>query len=187
MIKEKDQMKPKGPLMIEHRLIEKMIEVIRKIRENALKDNKIDKNAVETIVDFIKFYADRTHHGKEEDILFSALEQKGLSDEDRKLMNELVEEHKFGRKLTREIDEANEAILREPGKSIAKIIINFEMLIDFYPKHIEKEDKIFFPSTEKYFTESELDSMLMKFWEFDKEIIHQKYTNTVEKLEQLLI
>jgi len=41
---------------------------------------------------FIRFYADRTHHDKE-DILFRELDKRSLSDNDRRNMNELVEEH----------------------------------------------------------------------------------------------
>jgi len=42
-------------------------------------------------------YADRTHHGKEEDILFRDLEKKELSPNHTKIMDELVEEHIWAR------------------------------------------------------------------------------------------
>ncbi|MDZ7795492.1 MAG: hypothetical protein U5P10_17900 [Spirochaetia bacterium] len=51
-------------------------------------------------------YADRTHHGKEEDILFEHLEKRDLSKSERQLMEELIEEHKLGRKLTKQLVEA---------------------------------------------------------------------------------
>ncbi len=68
-------MKPRGLLMIEHRLIEKVLSVAK---QKAISMTDMDYNPifVETIVDFIKTYADRTHHGKEEDILFIELAQK---------------------------------------------------------------------------------------------------------------
>ena len=79
-------MKPIGPMMWEHRLIEKMLHQfdgeIRRI-------NEPDK--VDTAVDFIRTYADRTHHGKEEDILFRELAKKQLSPEHARIMNEWVE------------------------------------------------------------------------------------------------
>jgi hemerythrin-like domain-containing protein len=63
-------MNPIGPLMWEHRLIEKMLRLfdgeIRKINEL----DRVDTVFIDTAVDFIRIYADRTHHGKEEDILF---------------------------------------------------------------------------------------------------------------------
>jgi hemerythrin-like domain-containing protein len=42
--------------------------------------NQIDPLFDDTVVDFIKIYADRTHHGKEEDILFRKFTNKQMSD-----------------------------------------------------------------------------------------------------------
>ena len=81
-------MKPRGPLMIEHRLIEKMLKIIEKEIGNIRKSNKVDPVFIDTAVDFIRIYADRTHHGKEEDILFKALEKKIMNSSENKMMNE---------------------------------------------------------------------------------------------------
>lgn len=50
--------------------------------------------------------------------------------------------------------------------------------------HIEKEDKIFFPTSRNYFTEEEDQAMLARFWEFDRKMIHDKYKSVVEELER---
>ena len=69
-------MKPIGALMIEHRLIERMIELMRLERESMSKHAKADTHFIEHAVDFIRTYADKCHHGKEEDILFRQLMDK---------------------------------------------------------------------------------------------------------------
>lgn len=69
-------MQARGPLMIEHRLIEKMIAVIKDTLKQVESTKKIDPLFVDKAVDFIQTYADRTHHGKEEDILFRDLGEK---------------------------------------------------------------------------------------------------------------
>jgi len=86
-------MVPIGPLMKEHRLIEKMILLMEKEIEKMKKYNKANPLFIDIAVDFIRMYADRTHHGKEEDILFRDLEKKSLSANHNKIINELVEEH----------------------------------------------------------------------------------------------
>ena len=68
-------MQARGPLMIEHRLIEKMLSLIKDTLVQIESTNKVDPLLVDTAVDFIRMYADRTHHGKEEDILFREFEQ----------------------------------------------------------------------------------------------------------------
>jgi hemerythrin-like domain-containing protein len=56
--------------------------------------------------------------------------------------------------------------------------------VNFYPEHIEKEDKLFFPAYMKYFSDEEDQLMLEKFYEFDREMIHEKYRFVLQKLEE---
>lgn len=181
-MKKRIPMKPRGPLMIEHRLIEKMLIITGKELERIKNDRVVDPVFVDTVVDFIRTYADRTHHGKEEDILFKELEHKNLSEKDKKGMKELVDEHVLARKIVKELVDAN----AEYGKgNISKIDVITEkltFLIDFYPEHIRKEDKVFFPDTEIYFSKEELDGMLEDFWEFDRTMIHEKYNTLHDSL-----
>jgi hemerythrin-like domain-containing protein len=175
-------MLPRGPLMIEHRLIEKMLNVIDKKVTIMQKTNEIDPVFIDSAVDFIRMYADRTHHGKEEDILFRDLIKKDMSSQDKKAMQDLVGEHGYARKIVGDIVDAKKKYLNGDASARTTIIDGLRALISFYPGHIQKEDKNFFPVTEKYFTAAELDQMLDEFWKFDREMIHEKYKNMVKEL-----
>jgi hemerythrin-like domain-containing protein len=179
---QEDKMKPRGPLMIEHRLIEKMLTIIGQELDTIKKNRKVNPVFIDTIVDFIRTYADRTHHGKEENILFKALEKKNMNNKDRKIMQELIDEHIHARMVVKELVEANNQYINGESHSIDMIIEKLSFLIRFYPEHILKEDKVFFPDTENYFTDSELDDMLNDFWEFDRKMIHEKYNKLYEYL-----
>ena len=100
-------MKPRGPLMIEHRLIEKMLNLATKELDNIKNGNKANSSLINIIIDFIKTYADRTHHGKEEDILFKELMKKDLMASDQSMMEELIREHVEARKAVGELNSAN--------------------------------------------------------------------------------
>ncbi|MBN2352962.1 MAG: hemerythrin domain-containing protein [Spirochaetales bacterium] len=167
-------MKPRGLLMIEHRLIEKTLKLAERESER-VRAGRVDTLFIDTVVDFIRTYADRTHHGKEEDILFRELEKKPLSQADAAAMRELVEEHTTARRTTGELVKANADFLAGREESRAVIFEKLQFLTGFYPKHIAKEDKAFFPATEKYFTAAELEAMLAEFHEFDRRMIHEKY------------
>ena len=177
-------MQARGPLMIEHRLIERMLSVVRDALSKIESDHSVDPVFVDTAVDFIRIYADRTHHGKEEDILFRELKKKKMSDADRRLMNELVEEHAFGRETTRALVAANTLYRNGDETALAEIAAKLNTLVGFYPKHIEKEDKVFFPSSRAYFTDAEEQEMLAEFLEFDRKMIHEKYAAVVEGFEK---
>ena len=79
-------MQARGPLMVEHRLIERMLSVIKGALVQIETTKSVDPVFVDTAVDFIRFYADRTHHGKEEEILFRELDKRSLSADDRRIM-----------------------------------------------------------------------------------------------------
>lgn len=176
-------MQARGPLMIEHRLIERMISQIKNALAQIESTQKVDPLLVDTAVDFIRMYADRTHHGKEEDILFRDLSKRPLSAEDQRVMDELIQEHVFGRQTTKALVEANTLYRNGDASALADIADKLRTLVEFYPKHIEKEDKVFFPASRAYFTDEEDQAMLAEFWEFDREMIHEKYKSVVEELE----
>jgi hemerythrin-like domain-containing protein len=177
-------MQARGPLMIEHRLIERMISRIKDALAQIESTQKVDPLLVDTAVDFIRMYADRTHHGKEEDILFRDLSKRTLSAEDLRVMDELIQEHVFGRQTTKALVEANTRYRNGDTSALADIADKLRTLVEFYPKHIEKEDKVFFPASRAYFTDEEDQAMLAEFWEFDREMIHEKYKSVVEELEK---
>jgi hemerythrin-like domain-containing protein len=177
-------MKPRGPLMVEHRLIEKALALAGKIPESIRSEGKADIYAVYTVVDFIKTYADRTHHGKEEDILFRELGKKQLSGRHKSMMQELIEEHRTARQKTAGILEAVRAYESGDTAQLETIAVNIDFLAGFYPAHIAKEDDIFFPETENYFSAAEMDGMLVEFREFDSAMIHEKYGKVYELLKE---
>ena len=176
-------MQARGPLMIEHRLIERMLSIIKESLAKIEAAHEIDPVFVDIAVDFIRIYADRTHHGKEEDILFHEMNNKPLTTEDQQVMKELVEEHLVGRQTTKALVDANTRYRNGDEAALTDIVANLRILTEFYPRHIEKEDKVFFPSARKYFTEEEDQAMLAKFYEFDGRMIHEKYTSVVEGFE----
>jgi hemerythrin-like domain-containing protein len=177
-------MQARGPLMIEHRLIERMLSIIKGVLAKIESKHKVDPVFVDIAVDFIRVYADRTHHGKEEDILFRELNKKALKSEDNQIMKELIEEHVFGRRITKALVDANTRYRNGDESALGHIAANLKTLTEFYPKHIEKEDKIFFPSCRTYFTDEEDQAMLAEFWEFDRNMIHEKYKSLVEGFEE---
>jgi hemerythrin-like domain-containing protein len=155
-------MQPIGPLMIEHRLIERLLHLMQhefqRIKDNMAVDPEfafVDPVFIDTAVDFIHTYADRCHHGKEEDILFKALAEKDLTAELRQTMEELIQEHVWGRETTAALVKAKEGYLREKPGALNDLMDHMAKLVEFYPRHIEKEDKHFFIPCMAYFSDAE--------------------------------
>jgi hemerythrin-like domain-containing protein len=175
-------MMPIGPLMIEHRLIEKMIKLMEEEMEKMKKYEKANPLFIDTAVDFIRMYADKTHHGKEEDILFRELNKKQLSPNQEKIMHELIEEHAWARTIVGKLVNTKEKYAKGDIGAVKEIIELMDILVKFYPDHIKKEDKHFFIPVMSYFSKEEQDKMLQEFWDFDRTLIHEKYKKVVEQL-----
>jgi hemerythrin-like domain-containing protein len=184
-------MQPIGPLMIEHRLIERLLHLMerefRRIKDNIEVDPEfafVDPVFIDTAVDFIRTYADRCHHGKEEDLLFQALKGKDLSPEHRQILEELVQEHAWARQATAALVKAKEDYLMEKPGALDQLMEQMGKLVEFYPRHIDKEDKHFFIPCMGYFSDAEKAELLNRMNEFDRALIHEKYRGVVESMEQ---
>jgi hemerythrin-like domain-containing protein len=131
-------MKPIGPLMREHRLIERIVPVLNTELKRIDNGEEADVELLTAAVDFFRTYADRTHHGKEEDILFRELARRPLSPEHKTTMDELIQEHIYARKTVSALIAARDAY-SGGDKGAAKDIVGLiKELISFYPAHIEK-------------------------------------------------
>ncbi len=175
-------MMPIGPLMIEHRLIERVIADIQLRLGGQTPRKAIDPPYVDRVVDFLRTYADRCHHGKEEEILFRDLRQKTLEPGHRTLMFQLVEDHEWARGTTRRLVAANASLAAGNTDSHQEVRRLLRDLASFYPGHIQKEDRSFFRSSMAYLNDQEQEAMLREFAQFDASLIHEKYRHIVQEL-----
>jgi hemerythrin-like domain-containing protein len=176
-------MQPIGPLMREHRLIERMVVLLNGELERIKSGGAADIALLDSGVDFFRMYADRTHHGKEEDILFRDLAKKDISPVMQAIMEDLLNEHVYARGKVGQLVEARNGLVEDEGSALDEVIVTLADLVMFYPMHILKEDKRFFFPCQEYFSRAEQDAMLEEFWEFDRQLIHEKYMKVVEQFE----
>lgn len=176
---------PVGALMIEHRLIERMVGLIQREIPRIRGAGRVSGVLLDAIVDFSRTYSDETHHGKEEDILFRDLARKSMSQEDQDTMARLIAEHQYARGVVGELVQAEQAYLGGHQASLALVLEKLDALVALYPGHIKLEDKVFFPASRGYLSQEEQQAMLVEFHEWDQKMIHRRYRSTVEALETL--
>lgn len=173
------------PLIVEHRLTERMIAVMRWRVADMESIGTADIGFIDGAVEFMRTYADHCHHGKEESILFRELARKPLSAEHRRVLAELVAEHVFARMTTERLVEARNRYAAGEASAHADIAACLHMFAEFYPKHIAKEEQEFFRPVMSYFTAAELGRMLTEENEFDRRFVQVKYTKAVEDWERM--
>lgn len=176
-------MMPIGPLMVEHRWIERVISDLQRRLDGQPSRRAIESVYVDRLVDFLRTYADRCHHGKEEDILFRDLSAKRLDPTLAEIMRQLTEEHQWARATTKLLVAANASLAAGDRAALGDVRHYLGELASFYPGHIRKEDEDFFRPVMTYFSREELDAMLEAFTAFDASLVHEKYRRIAEELE----
>lgn len=177
-------MLPIGPLMKEHRKIERMVALIADEAERlAEEEAEPDPEFIFDALTFLREYADECHHGKEEHILFAELEERDLSEKHQQIMTRLVNDHVRGRELTADLETAAERW--EDGEEAAcdDIIEAMQGIADLYPDHIATEDRNFFIPVMEYFSDDEKEEMMEKMWDFDHELFTALYTECITAYE----
>jgi len=169
--------------MIEHRLIERMLDLMRTEIDRIGERGRADTDFIDLAVRFIKEFADISHHGKEEKILFARLEEKPISREMKKMVDDLVQEHIFIRNLTNEVVRSKDRYMEGRPEGKADIISGINGIVVFYPRHVEKEEKHFFLPAMGYFSADEREDMLRAFREFDSRLFRDEYGMMVREME----
>jgi hemerythrin-like domain-containing protein len=135
-------------LVHEHNLIKRMLTLLEQNAPRTAEGSYHDYRFYLDGVDFIRNYADRFHHAKEEDVLFAALIANGMPREHSPVAAMLME-HEQGRAFVRAMEEAATAALAgKPGQErlIAANALAYAALLR---EHIAKEDEILYPLAER--------------------------------------
>jgi hemerythrin-like domain-containing protein len=96
------------------------------------------------------------------------------------IMRDLEQDHRVARQIVKDMVDAKRRYTAGENKAMADVLQKCDSLVDLYPDHIRKEDKLFFPSAMRYFTPQEQADMLDEMRRFDQKMIHEKYRQVVE-------
>ncbi|MBL0226101.1 MAG: hemerythrin domain-containing protein [Geobacteraceae bacterium] len=149
-------------LVDEHRLILRMIALLEKNAPRTAEGNYLNWQFYLDGIDFIRQYADRFHHAKEEDVLFKALVDNGMPKEHSPVAAMLME-HDQGRSFVRAMESAvheAQAGRTEIYQAIADNALGYAALLR---DHISKEDEILYPLAERVIPENMRTGILQRY------------------------
>ncbi len=165
--------RPVQLLVDEHNLIKRLLALIPVIIEK-LKKSGLDQNLILDCIDFIRNYADKYHHAKEEDIMFKYV------DENAEIIQVMYTDHNTGRNHVRAIHKA----LAE--KDLESVISHLLQYRDLLAEHIKKEDEVLYPWIERQMTAAQVEEMLKSFIAEEGRLgaeTTEKYESVIKRLE----
>lgn len=178
-------MRPTEQLKNEHEAIKLMMAVLEKICAKLEAKEKVPLDHLSGVVEFIKVFADKCHHAKEEDLLFVAMEEAGIPREGGPT-GVMLMEHVMGRGYVRELAEAIEKYKAgDPGASL-KIIESARNYINLLTPHIDKENSILYEIADMHLSEEKQKELSEKFETLENEKIgagkHEEFHKLLENL-----
>jgi len=132
----------------EHKLILRMVALVEKNSALAEKGQFTDWQFFLDAVDFIRSYADRFHHAKEEDTLFTALVANGMPVENSPVAAMHLA-HDEGRAFVRGMEEGATKALAGEVDQVGAIADSARGYAALLREHIHTEDNILYPLAER--------------------------------------
>lgn len=163
-------------LVNEHNLIKRLLALIPVIIED-ISESGLEQQLILDCTDFIRNYADKFHHAKEEDIMFKYV------DESAEIIQVMYTDHHTGRNHVRAI---HKALAENNADTVISHLLQYR---DLLTEHIKKEDEVLYPWIERQMTDTQVEEMLDNFVAEEVRLgteTTEKYESLIQKLESKL-
>lgn len=172
----------------EHTNIRRMLKVVRNVCYRVMTNGEYDLEDFPRIIDFIRIYADKHHHGKEEHVLFETMNRSLENVAKSGAITGMYIEHDLGRLYISSLEKALERFKEGEDEARLDIIGNAIGYTDLLDRHIEKENTALYKLAErmlddesKAFVDEESNKVEVEATEAG---LQDKYINLVTELEE---
>ena len=163
----------------EHEVILQTLCCLEKIAALSIQNNHIPEEHASQVLRILRQFADRCHHGKEEDVLFPAMEARHPDFEPIAVMRA---EHVQGRAYIAGMVKALDH--KDPHDFAQQALAYIELL----RQHIEKENEVLFPLAQDMLSAEEDEQILEAYRTIEHEDIgtgvHEQLLNLANSLAQ---
>jgi hemerythrin-like domain-containing protein len=128
----------------EHRNVKRMLAVIRRLCLKILHNDAADYEDFHKIIDFIRNYTDKHHHGKEEAMLFVKMTEELGPTAEKIVKHGMLVEHEFGRLYVKDLEDAVRRVQDGDMDARLDVIANAVSYTHLLDRHIEKEDGVIY-------------------------------------------
>lgn len=166
-------MKPTKQLVDEHEVIQIALKILNKISTEIGAGKNPDPDMLGRIIEFIRIYADKCHHGKEEGLLFPEMEKFGAVNEGGPI-GVMLMEHGIGREFVKNMSESLENFKNNKSESLSEFAKNSKGYVNLLSEHIQKENQILYPMADSTIPLENQENLLKEFEKVEEEIGREK-------------
>ncbi len=178
-------MKATEILMQEHELIQDVLNSLERGAQELSTGAEVPAQFFVDAADFIRGFADDTHHKKEEGVLFKAMERYGFSPQAGPVAVMLAE-HNEARRFTQGLAESAQKLKRAEKGASGDVVMYALAYVRLLRQHIMKESNILFQMADNVIPRDEQAQIEAGFQKVEREQIgpgvHEKYRALAGKL-----
>ncbi|MGE5234840.1 MAG: hemerythrin domain-containing protein [Acidobacteriota bacterium] len=178
-------MDPIETLMHEHKVILTFCDATVREAERLRSGGALHTERVERMLDFIRNFADRCHHLKEEDHLFARMAERGFPVQTGPVAM-MLHEHELGRSHVRAVAEALPRAAAADGAALAAVADHLTAWAELLRAHIYKEDNILYPMARQALSAQDMAELEVSFEKVEREEmgegVHERYHRFVHDL-----
>ena len=177
-------------LMEEHKNINRMLTILRRICIGILDGNEVDTDEFKQIIDFMKTYSDKLHLEKEEKFLFSEMTKNLGKLADNLINHGMLAEHTVERDYALALSLAVGRYSNNPGTEYKLDILASAMgYARLMKNHTDKEDRTVYTFAEEKLEKETFDAIntRCKLFEGKHSELKAKYIELLDKLEEKYI
>ena len=183
-------MTPTEELQEEHQGITLMLKILEKVCVKMEEQEKVDPDHLERIVEFFRVFADKCHHGKEEDLLFPEMEKAGVPRE-KGPIGVMLAEHNQGRAFVRGMGEAASRYKQGDPRGRTEFVENAGNYISLLTQHIQKENNVLFPMGDRVLAKKTQEKLVKGFENLEREKIgegtHESFHQLLHQLQEIYL
>lgn len=183
-------MKATQQLKAEHEGIRLMLGILGEICRRVESSEEVNLHHLEGILEFLRVFVDRCHHGKEEEFLFPALESVGILKEGGPI-GQMLAEHEQGRQLVGQIGRCLPTGTNEEWASRTKFCETSRKYIELLNQHIEKENQVLFVMADTRLSEIQQEKLFDEFEKLEEEKIglgkHAEFHRLLDELAGIYV
>lgn len=169
----------------EHDAILRMLDATEEVIQRLGRREQVEPQILSQLLEFFRLFADRCHHGKEEDLLFPLLEKKGMPRGGGPI-GVMLAEHDMGRGLVRQMAETSAAYAAGDLDAAAKWATAAVQYAELLREHIAKENEVLFVMAERILSHAEQMELAKAFEEAEVEKMgagtHERLHAMMDKL-----
>lgn len=182
-------MKATQQLKDEHEGVKRMLSILGEVSRQLDSTGNVNMEHFAGMLEFLKVFVDKCHHGKEEELLFPALVHAGIPQDGPIAV--MLYEHEMGRKYIRVMSDAFERYALKDKSAAEAIAQNARDYIALLTEHIDKENNVLFAMADDRLSEKAQEDLFEGFEQIEGSRIgagkHEEFHALLEKLSGLYL